>query len=119
MRQSFSNKCLLRIIYIRWQETISNEDLWAVTNQQPIDVQIKKGKWNWTDHTSRKPTGAIKKIALNWIPQGAPRKTWRKTMEEEATEASKTRNKVKRLKTNKTRWSSFTDVLCSRWSYRN
>jgi hypothetical protein len=115
--------CLRRIINIRWPETISNEDPWTVTNQQPIVVQIKERKWNWIRHTLRKPTEAVEKIALDWNPQGArrcsrPRKTWRKTVEEEAREAGKTWNEVKWLTANRTRWRSFTDALCSRRSYR-
>jgi hypothetical protein len=64
-------------------ETVLNEDLWTVTNQQPIVVQIKKRKWKWISHTLKKPTGAVEKTALDWNTQGAhrcgrPRKTWRK-----------------------------------------
>jgi hypothetical protein len=65
MLQSFITRYLRRIINIRWPETISNEDLWRVANQQPIHVQIKKGKLNWTGHTLRKPTRAVEKTALD------------------------------------------------------
>jgi hypothetical protein len=40
-------------------------------------------------------------------------------MEEEARDAGKTWNEIKRLATNRTRWRSFTDALCTRMSYRN
>jgi hypothetical protein len=30
---------------------ISNENLWDVTNQQPIGNQIKERKWRWVGHT--------------------------------------------------------------------
>jgi hypothetical protein len=76
-------------------------------------------------HTLRKPTGAVEETALDWKSQGArrcglPRKIWRKTVEEEAArEAGETWNEVKRVATNRTRWRSFTDALCSRRSYRN
>jgi hypothetical protein len=99
-------------------------DLWTVTNQQPIDIQIKKRKWNWIGHTLRKLTGTVAKTALDWNPQvartcGRHRNTWRKTVEEEAREAGKTWKEVKRLTANRTRWRSFTDAICSRRSYRN
>jgi hypothetical protein len=102
---------------IRYPENISDEDLWTATNQQPIDADIKKRKWNWIGHTLRKPTGAVEKTALDWNPRGARRcgrstKTSRKTVEEEAREAGKTWNEVKRLPTNRTRWSGLTDALC-------
>jgi hypothetical protein len=96
---------------------ISNENLWDVTNQQPIGNQIKERKWCWTGHTLRKTEGAIERAALDWNPQGArrrgrQRKTW-KTVEEEAAEMGKTWKEVKRLANNRTRWRGFTDALRS------
>jgi hypothetical protein len=123
MLQRFINRCLRRIINIKWPESNSNEDLWTVTNQQPIYIQIKKRKWNWIGHTLRKPTGAVEKTELDWNPQGArrcgrSRKTWKKTVKEEAREAGKT-YEVKTLATNRTGWRSFTEALCSGRRYRN
>jgi hypothetical protein len=89
---------------MRWTETISNEDLWKITKQQPIAIQIKKRKRRWIDHTLRKPTGSIERSALVWNPQGArrrrrPKKTWKRTVEEEAMEVGKTWREVKKLLT--------------------
>jgi hypothetical protein len=53
---------------------ISNENLWNVTNQQPIGNQIKQRKWRWIGHTLRKTEGAIERVALDWNPQGARRR---------------------------------------------
>jgi hypothetical protein len=84
--QTFVNMCLRRILNIRWPDTISNNSLWAITKDEPINIQIKKRKWRWIGHTLRKPAGAI-----DWNPQGArrrgrPRKTWRRAIEDEMTE---------------------------------
>jgi hypothetical protein len=97
---------------------ISIENLWDVTNQQPIGNQIKERKWRWIGHTLRTKEGAIERAALDWNPQGArrrgrPRKTWKKTVEEEAADMGKTWKEVKRLANNRTRWRGFTDSLCS------
>jgi hypothetical protein len=97
---------------------ISNENLWAVTNQQPIVNQIKERKWRWIGDTLSKIEGAIDRAALDWNLQGArrrgrPRKTWKRTVEEEAAEMGKTWKEVKRLANNRTRWRCFTDALCS------
>jgi hypothetical protein len=97
---------------------ISNENLWGVTNQQPIGNQIKERKWHWIVHTLRKTEGVIERAALGWNPHGArrrgrPRKTWKKTVEEEAAEMGKTWKEVKRLANNRTQWRGFTDALCS------
>jgi hypothetical protein len=96
---------------------ISNENLWGVTNQQPIGNQIKERKWRWIGHTLRKTEGDIERAALDWNPQdarrrGRPRKTWKNTVEEAAV-LGKTWKEVKRLANNRTRWRCFTDALCS------
>jgi len=45
--QIFVNKCLSRIKNIKWTDKITNEDLWRITHQMPIENQIKRRKWNW------------------------------------------------------------------------
>jgi hypothetical protein len=62
-----------------------------VTNQQAIRQQAEERKWQWRGHMLSKPNKAIEKSALDWNPQGVrrsecPRKTWNRTVEEEATE---------------------------------
>jgi hypothetical protein len=79
--QIFINKCLRRIINIIWTNKIRNEELWRITKQKPIEIQIKRRKWNWIGHTLCKEAGAIEKTALDWNPQGyrgrgRPKRTW-------------------------------------------
>jgi hypothetical protein len=38
--QTFVNKCLRRIVFIRWPDTIRNIDLWQLTDQRPIEEEI-------------------------------------------------------------------------------
>jgi hypothetical protein len=73
---------------VKWTENITNEELWRITKQNPIEIQIKRRKWNWIGHTLRTGGGAIEKIALDWNPQGhkrkgRPKRTWRRTIEDE------------------------------------
>lgn len=122
--QVFINRCLRRIIGIRWPETISNEELWKVTAQHPVAEEIKKRKWNWIGHTLRKPTGSIEKFALDWNPQGKrkrgqPRKTWKRTLEEEVGEGGKTWREAKSLAQRRVQWRRFTEALCSSGNKRN
>jgi lantibiotic modifying enzyme len=63
--QSFVNRILRRILNIRWPNKISNNSLWEITKQVPIDIQIKKRKWRWIWHTLRKPAGDIEKDVLD------------------------------------------------------
>jgi len=72
---------------IKWINKITNEELLRITEQKPIEIQIKRREWNWIGHTLHKEVGAIEKIALDWNPQGyrrrgRPRRTWRRTTED-------------------------------------
>jgi hypothetical protein len=43
-------------------------ELWRITKQNPIEIQIKRRKWNWIGHTICKEAGATEKTALDWNP---------------------------------------------------
>jgi len=78
--QTFINKCLWKILNIRWPEVISNEELWERTQQSRIEENIKKRKWNWIGHMLRKPENNITCSALEWNPQGVEKKRPPKAM---------------------------------------
>lgn len=116
--QVFVNRCLRRILRIRWPETISNAELWKQTNFEKMKLMIKRRKWNWIGHTLRRPAGSIAKTALDWNPQGArkrgrPKTTWKRTVIDEARQAEKEWTEVKALAQNRIRWRHFVDTLCS------
>jgi hypothetical protein len=80
--QAFINKCLRRIRCIFWPTVVTNENLWKLTNKEPVATTIKRRKWEWIGHTLRKDQSAIERQALDWSPQrkrrrGRPRTTWR------------------------------------------
>jgi len=86
--QTFTNKCLRRIMNTKWTGKITNEELWRNTKLTPIEIQIKRRKWNWIGHTLCNEAGAIQKTALDWNPQGyrrrgRPKRTWQRTIEDE------------------------------------
>jgi hypothetical protein len=115
--QAFINRRLRKILRIRWPKIITNEELWERTGQKPLDRQIKKRKWSWIGHTLRKPSGITEKDALDWNPpgkrkRGRLKKTWKRTVEEEARDAGKRRQEVKAVAKNKVRWRSFVKALC-------
>ena len=68
--QTFVNRCLRRIMNVKWSDKVSNNTLWNKTNQLPVEIEIKRRKWRWIGHTLRKPTTSITRQALTWNPQG-------------------------------------------------
>ena len=49
--QTFVNRCLRYILRIWWPNIISNKDLWKVTGQEDINLEIRKRKFRWIGHT--------------------------------------------------------------------
>jgi hypothetical protein len=102
---------------MRWPETVTNEELWDRIGQKPLDRQIKGRKWSLIGHTLRKPSGITEKGALDWNPQGKRKKgrlkkTWKRTVEEEAGDQGKRWQEVKAVARNKVRWRSFVKAQC-------
>ncbi|KAF6205810.1 hypothetical protein GE061_019984 [Apolygus lucorum] len=121
--QVFVNRCLRRIMKIWWPETIRNEELWQLTEQEHIGTEILRRKWRWIGHTLRRED-AIEKDALEWNPQGErrqgrPRISWRRSVEKEARLMGRTWGEVKRLAPDRDGWKRFVEALCSSRSHRN
>ena len=109
---------------IKRTDKITNEELWRITKQKPIEIQIKRRKWNGIEHTLRKEAGAIEKTALDWNPQGYRRRgrskrTWRRTIEDEIRNTGRSWNEVKGIDGDRNAWKLFMDALCSTRSKRN
>jgi hypothetical protein len=48
---------------IKWKDKLTNEELWRITKQKPIEIQIKRRKLNRIGHELHKEAGAIEKAA--------------------------------------------------------
>jgi len=97
-----------------------NQELWRITKQKPVEIQIKRRKWNWIGHTLQ----AIEKTALDWNPQGyrrrgRPKRTWRRTIEHEIRNTGRSWNEVKGIAGDRKAWKLLMDALCSTSSKRN
>jgi hypothetical protein len=88
---------------------------WRITQQKPIENQIKRTKLNWIGHTLCKEAGAIEKTALDWNPKGyrrrgRPKRTWRRTTEDEIRETGRSWNEVKGTAGDRNAWKLFVDA---------
>ncbi|GFS06236.1 hypothetical protein ElyMa_001218900 [Elysia marginata] len=114
--QVFINRCLRRILRIKWTDKISNESLWERTRQIPAGDEIGRRRWRWIGHTLRKPCGSITKNVLDWNPQGKrsrerPRGTWRRVRDNDVKDSGHTWNHVKRMAQDREKWRGFVDGL--------
>ena len=115
--QVFFNKYLRKMLRIFWPDQKTNKELSKCTKQPRIDLQIRKCKWGWLDHTLRRPPNVIARQALEWNPQGKRgrgrlRNTWR-TVLEEAKGVNKTWAEIKTDAKNRVRWRILVEALCS------
>jgi hypothetical protein len=61
--KTFINRHLRKIFKIFWPNTISNEELWSLAYETPLEQQIKCRKWKWIGHTLQKGPTAIENQA--------------------------------------------------------
>jgi len=97
----------------KWPNIISNKDLWEVTGQEDIHLEIRKRKFIWIGHTLRKEDGEIPKAALLWNTQRnrkRPRNSWRRSV---IKEAGRRWNELRFLAAARRKWKGLEDNLCS------
>ena len=116
--QTFVNRCLLRIMNVKWSDKVSNNTLWSKTNKLPIEIEINRRKLRWIGHTLREPTSSITRQALTWNPQGKrkrgrPRNTWRRDVESEARKMGYTWQEIATMAQCRIRWRALIDGPCS------
>ena len=115
--QTFVNRCLRNILKIKWFDKVENSKLWERCGQRTVEQQIMERKWRWIGHTLRKDNSRAKQ-ALDWNPQGKrqrgrPKRTWRRSMLDEAGRTGKSWEELKRLARDRVEWRALTEALCS------
>ena len=116
--QTFINKCLRKVMRIFWPDWITNKELWSATNQEPIDQEIRRRKWRWLGHTMRKDHSSITRQSLRWNPagrrsRGRPKKTWRRTVEEEMKHEDLSWGQLHTRAQNRVRWKTTVAAVCA------
>ena len=96
-------------------KVISNKDLWIVTGQEDVNLEIRKRKLRWIVHTQRKEDGEIPKAALLWNPQGSrkrgrPKNSLRTSV---IKEVGRSWNELRFLAADRQKWKELIDNLCS------
>ena len=116
--QTLVNRCLRSIMKIKWYDKLENNKLWEMCGQRKIETQILERKWRWIGHTLRKDSNSIARHALEWNPQGTrrrgrPKRTWRRSVLDEAERTGKSWKELKRLARDRGEWRVFVEALCS------
>jgi hypothetical protein len=114
--QSFINQCLRYICRIRWPRVISNEKLWKESNQENVNMEIRRRKFRWIGHTLRKSDREPCKAALMWNPEGSrkrgrPRNSWRRSTLTEV--GKRSWRELRPIARDRRKWKELVDNLCS------
>ena len=86
----FHQRCLRRILKIRWNYFVSNAEVLKRANIAPVDVFIRAARLRWFGHVVRMPEERIPNYLLHWIPKhgkrsrGKPRTNWLSCVLEDA-----------------------------------
>uniref|UniRef100_A0A0L8G8H3 DUF6451 domain-containing protein n=1 Tax=Octopus bimaculoides TaxID=37653 RepID=A0A0L8G8H3_OCTBM len=117
--QTFINKCLRQIPYLKWFDRVPNTDLRERANQEPIHVQIRRKKWRWIGHTLRKEPSNVTRQSLDWNPQekrkrGRPKQTWKRSILDELRTTGLTFDAAKKYANDRKKWKITVEALCSR-----
>jgi len=62
--KTFVNRRLHQILGIFWPNVITNEELWARSEQEDEAIMIKRWKWKWISHTLIKNKENTTRIAM-------------------------------------------------------
>ena len=116
----FQNKCLRRILGVKWQDKVNTQELLARAEMKPLSKEVMKRRWRMIGHILRKDEDSDEMIALTWAPEGKRRKgrpnwaTWRRTVEKERKELGwNTWEEARAVAVNRDRWRSLTEALCT------
>ena len=87
----FHNKCLRRILRIKWQDRVSTEELLERAEIKPMSKEVKRRRWKMIGPILRQDQNSDYNIAMAWAPKGKRRRgrrktTWRHTVEKERKE---------------------------------
>jgi hypothetical protein len=105
----------LYILRIYGPRTISNRELWQLSGQTNINMELRKQKFRWIHHILRKDDKQPSKVALQWNSQGnrgrgRPRNSWRRSI---LREAGRSWSEVRYLAAVWGKWKKLVDHLCS------
>ena len=116
---AFENKCLRKILNIKWSDFKTNETIREETNQEYVSTFIRRRRWNYIGHVLRMDERRLPRQAFIWTPkgkrkQGRPKETLRRTIKRESSTMGLRNNQdLIQLATDRRKWKSMTSALCA------
>ena len=115
----FQNKCLRKILRIKWEDHISTEELLERAGTRPMSQEVKIRRWKMIGHILRQDKDTDINIVMSWAPEGTrkrgrPKTTWRRTVEKERKEAGwRSWNEARTAAADREKWRCSVEALCA------
>jgi hypothetical protein len=115
----FQTKCLGRILGVFWPNVKSNEELLDTSKCRKFSEEVKRRRWQWIGHISRRDREDHCMTALIWAPEGKrkvgrPKINWRRTVEKERNDMGwSSWSQVRNAATDQMAWKRYTQALCA------
>ena len=79
--KSCENRMLRYMTKIKWEDRITNEELWRMCEVEDLKSVVRRNRLRWFGHVQRREDHHIIKRAMNYAvdgrrPRGRPNKTW-------------------------------------------
>jgi hypothetical protein len=92
--------------------TISTKDSWKATDQEDVNLEIRKRKLGWIDHILRKDR-EVPKATLQWHPHGSRTRGRLANNCRRFVIKAAGRNELRFLAADRQKWKELVDNLCS------
>ena len=118
MLNTFQNKCLRKIIRVRWEDHRSTEELLERANDKPLSNEVKRRKWKMIGHIVREERNNITNVAMTWASEGKrkrgrPKTTWHQTVEKERNEIGwRSWEEARMAAARREKWRKSVKALC-------
>jgi len=115
----FQNRCLRRIMKIKWQDKISNGELLERADVERLSEEVRRRRWRFIGHILRQQPDNDCVTALTRTPEGKrkkgrPKTTWRPTVEKERSKAGwQSWREVRTVAQDRNRWRAHVEALCA------
>ncbi|KAI8493868.1 hypothetical protein Bbelb_282150 [Branchiostoma belcheri] len=114
----FHQRNLRRILKVRWQDHITNEEILRRAKTQPLGDIITGKRMQLAGHILRLPSQRHSKTAMTWMPpggrrkRGRPKNTWRRTFQEDLKRANIAWEEAEEAAATRTRWKLAAQCAC-------
>ena len=116
----FNNKCLRRILCVRWQDHIMTEDLLKRAEMKPLSEEVKIRRCKMIGHILRHNRESDGNVLMTWAMEGKrrrgrPRTTWRRTVEKERRDGGwGSWDEVRVAAAGREKWKGSVKALCAK-----